>query len=80
MPVSESSLIKRFFSTLGAGAAVELSVGDDCAILRIEDGERIATSVDTQVVGVHFPEQTLPEHIAWRAGTRMLNTKRWPAQ
>jgi thiamine-monophosphate kinase len=67
MPVSEFSLIKRFFSRLGDGEAVDLSVGDDCAILRLEAGERVATSVDTQVAGVHFPEQTLPADIAFRA-------------
>lgn len=67
MPLTEFSLISRFFSHLGRGTAVELGVGDDCAILRLEAGERLATSVDTMLVGVHFPPETLPEHIAWRA-------------
>jgi thiamine-monophosphate kinase len=67
MPVTEFSLINRFFSALGDGEAVDLSVGDDCAILCLEAGERVAASVDTQVAGVHFPERTLPADIAYRA-------------
>jgi thiamine-monophosphate kinase len=67
MPVSEFSLIYRYFSDLGRGAAVDLSVGDDCAILRLEGGERLATSVDTLVEGVHFPADSFPEDIGFRA-------------
>ena len=67
MPTAEFSLIYRYFSDLGRGAAVDLSVGDDCAILRLGEGERLATSVDTMVAGVHFPEETFPEDIGFRA-------------
>jgi thiamine-monophosphate kinase len=67
MPTTEFSLIYRYFSNLGRGAAVDLSVGDDCAILRLGEGERLATSVDTMVAGVHFPEETFPEDIGFRA-------------
>ena len=67
MPVSEFTLIYRYFSALGRGDAVELSVGDDCAILRLAAGERLATSVDTMVEGVHFPADTFPEDIGFRA-------------
>lgn len=67
MPSAEFDLIYRYFSHLGAGAAVDLSVGDDCALLRLEPGERLAVSVDTMVEGVHFPQDTFPEDIACRA-------------
>lgn len=67
MPPSEFSLIDRFFSGLGDGKSVDLSVGDDCAILRLASDERIAVSVDTQVADVHFPAQMLPADIAYRA-------------
>ena len=67
MPATEFSLIYRYFSDLGHGDAVDLSVGDDCAILRLQDGERLATSVDTMVAGVHFPEDSFPEDIGFRA-------------
>jgi thiamine-monophosphate kinase len=63
----EFSLIRRYFSDLGRGAAVDLSVGDDCAIVRLGEGERLATSVDTMVAGVHFPADTFPEDIGFRA-------------
>ena len=66
MPGSEFSLIYRYFSALGRGPAVDLSVGDDCAILRLEPGERLATSVDTMVEGVHFPADSFPEDIGFR--------------
>lgn len=67
MPGAEFSLIYRYFSDLGRGAAVDLSVGDDCAILRLGAGERLATSVDTMVAGVHFPADSFPEDIGFRA-------------
>lgn len=61
MAASEFTLIYRYFSALGSGEAVDLSVGDDCAILRLQKDERLATSVDTVVEGVHFPEDMFPE-------------------
>lgn len=67
MPVSEFDLIYRYFSALGKGEAVDLSVGDDCAILCLAPGERLATSVDTLVAGVHFPEDMFPEDLGFRA-------------
>lgn len=67
MPNSEFSIISRYFSALGGGSAVDLSVGDDCAILRLNEGERLATSTDTLIAGVHFPEDAFPEDIGYRA-------------
>ncbi|MEQ9463137.1 MAG: thiamine-phosphate kinase [Haliea sp.] len=67
MPADEFSLIARYFSAFGAGPAVALGVGDDCAILALEPGERLATSVDTVVAGVHFPPDSLPEDVGYRA-------------
>ncbi len=67
MPLSEFTLIYRYFSALGRGPAVDLSVGDDCAILHLDAGERLATSVDTMVEGVHFPADSFPEDIGFRA-------------
>jgi thiamine-monophosphate kinase len=67
MPGSEFTLIYRYFSALGRGDAVDLSVGDDCAILRLEPGERLATSVDTLVADVHFLADSFPEDIGYRA-------------
>ena len=67
MAADEFSLIARYFSAFGRGDAVQLGVGDDCAILSLRPGERLATSVDTAVEGVHFPDFNLPEDTAYRA-------------
>ena len=67
MPADEFTLIYRYFSALGRGDAVELGVGDDCAILSLQPGERLATSVDSMVEGVHFPVDAFPEDIGYRA-------------
>jgi len=67
MAVSEFSLISRYFSSLGRGEAVDLGVGDDCAILRLPPNRRLATSMDTLVAGVHFPKDAFPEDIGYRA-------------
>ena len=67
MPSPEFTLIARYFSSLGRGPAVDLGVGDDCAILSLQADERLATSIDTLVAGVHFPEEAFPEDIGYRA-------------
>jgi thiamine-monophosphate kinase len=67
MPSSEFAIIARYFSSLGRGPAVDLSVGDDCALLRLNPQERLATSMDTLVEGVHFPKDAFPEDIGFRA-------------
>ncbi|MFT4520903.1 MAG: thiamine-monophosphate kinase [Halioglobus sp.] len=66
MPDSEFSLIYRYFAHLGGGDAVDLSVGDDCALLQLAPGERLAVSVDTMVADVHFPQDSFPEDIGYR--------------
>ena len=67
MPLSEFSIISRYFSSLGRGEAVDLGVGDDCALLRLPPDHRLATSMDTLVSGVHFPKDAFPENIGYRA-------------
>ena len=67
MALGEFELIYRYFSSYGRGSAVEIGVGDDCAILKTEPGEQIVTSVDTMVAGRHFPEGAFPEDIGYRA-------------
>lgn len=64
---SEFELIYRYFSALGRGPGVDLGVGDDCALLRLEPGEQLAASIDTLVAGVHFPDEAFPEDIGYRA-------------
>lgn len=70
--LSEFDIIARYFSNIGfasppGNAAVALSVGDDCAILTVPAGQRLALSIDTLVEGRHFPTGADPFAIAERA-------------
>lgn len=50
-----------------ADSGIETGIGDDCALLRVPDGHRLAVSVDTLVADVHFPASAEPALIAQRA-------------
>ena len=65
--MSEFDIITHYFSSLGAGENVRLSVGDDAAALRVDDGCELLVSTDTSAAGVHFPEDLFPEDIAYKA-------------
>jgi len=69
MAISEFDLIDRFFARAADRSApgVVAGIGDDCAVLQLEPGERLATSIDTQVQGRHFMFDTPPVHIGYRA-------------
>lgn len=64
----EFSIIKQYFSGLGASVPkeVELAIGDDAAIWSPGAGHHIM-SVDTAVAGVHFPVDANWYDIAYRA-------------
>ncbi len=66
---SEFDLITRFFTPdpPGEAAGVTLGVGDDCTLLAPTPGQRLAVSVDTSVVDVHFPGDAPAEAIGHRA-------------
>ena len=65
--MSEFSIIAQYFSSLGAGENVLLSVGDDAAALRVDDGCELIVSTDTSTAGVHFPDDLFPEDIAYKS-------------
>lgn len=65
--MSEFAIITQYFSSFGAGANVLLSVGDDAAALRVDEGCELVVSTDTSVAGVHFPDDLFPEDIAYKA-------------
>jgi len=68
MSLSEFALIGRYLQTLAASAdGVALGIGDDCALLRVPDGQQLAISVATLVAAVHFPPDTPPDKLARRA-------------
>ncbi len=66
-PVSEFSLIDQYFRRCGeCRADVLVGVGDDAAILQAPAG-KLAVCVDTLVEGVHFPSDTDPSDIGYKA-------------
>ncbi|MCW8831248.1 MAG: thiamine-phosphate kinase, partial [Gammaproteobacteria bacterium] len=64
---TEFNLINKYFNYDDAREDVALGVGDDCALLMPSPGKQLAVTVDTLVAGVHFPETTLPEDIAYKS-------------
>ncbi|MCF7967265.1 MAG: thiamine-phosphate kinase [Methylobacter tundripaludum] len=62
MPLSEFSLIRRFFTQQHiANPSTLLGIGDDCALLSIPDGYELAVTTDTMVENVHFFAGADPE-------------------
>ena len=61
MPVSEFSLIDRYFAVQGLHRAdVALGIGDDCAVLRPPADQQLVVTLDTLVADVHFFAATDP--------------------
>ncbi len=52
--MGEFELIRRYFQRLHSHPAVELGIGDDCALLRPSPGHQLAISSDMLVEGRHF--------------------------
>lgn len=67
MGTTEFSLIDKYFTYDSKRDDVALGVGDDCALLTPPQGKQLAVTVDTLVAGVHFPENTSPEDIAYKS-------------
>ncbi len=64
MPLSEFSLIQRFFTQQAVkNASTCLGIGDDCALLAIPNGYELAITTDTMVENVHFFKDTNPEQL-----------------
>lgn len=67
---SEFDIIRQYFTSAvisESRADVVLGIGDDAAILNIQEGHHLVQSVDTLVAGVHFPIETSAEDIAYKA-------------
>lgn len=68
MPVPEFELIQRYFSREGQPqAGIALGIGDDAALLNSPAGQQLVIAIDTLVQGVHFPTNTSPYDIGWKA-------------
>lgn len=64
---SEFDLIARIRARVTGRDDVILGIGDDAAILRMPVGHRLVVAMDTLNVGVHFPAETAPADIGWKA-------------
>jgi thiamine-monophosphate kinase len=64
----EFSLIDRIRQrTAQSRDDVRLGIGDDAALLAVPSGQELAVAIDTLVEGVHFPRDTAPADIGWKA-------------
>lgn len=64
----EFALIRRYFAGLTPlHADIVLGIGDDCALLAPTTDGCLAVTTDTLVAGRHFPLDTAPEDIGWKA-------------
>lgn len=68
MPLGEFQLIDRYFRRdYPKREDVVLGIGDDAAVVRLPSGQELVVAIDTLVAGVHFPDDTAPEVIGYKA-------------
>ncbi|WP_240097464.1 thiamine-phosphate kinase [Thermomonas flagellata] len=67
MSEREFDLIARIRRRVAARADVVLGIGDDCALLAPPPGMLLAVTTDTLNAGVHFPADTAPTDLGWKA-------------
>ena len=67
MSEGEFDLIARIRRRIAARDDVALGIGDDCALLAPPPGMQLAVTMDTLNAGVHFPADTAPADIGWKA-------------
>lgn len=64
---SEFDIIKKYFTFTHHRDDVLLAGGDDCAVVSPPENKQIVITTDTLISGVHFPENTRAEDIAYKA-------------
>lgn len=66
--MDEFQLIRHYFAGLTVGGeGVLLGIGDDAALLSVPAGHELVVTTDTLVAGRHFPIETRPFDIGWKA-------------
>ena len=69
--LDEYLLIQKYFSNIGsaylAERNVELSVGDDAAVLNLNPDTQYINSIDTSIEDIHFLSFISPRDIAYRS-------------
>ncbi|GAB1594529.1 thiamine-phosphate kinase [Lysobacter claricitrinus] len=63
----EFDLIDRIRRRVFARDDVALGIGDDAALLHVPAGRQLVVAMDTLNAGVHFPLDTAPADIGWKA-------------
>lgn len=64
---AEFDLIERIRARAGVRQDVLLGIGDDAALLRVPANRDLVIAMDTLNAGVHFPRDTAPADIGWKA-------------
>ena len=67
MSAQEFDLIARIRARVASRDDVVLGIGDDAAILQVPAGQQLVVAMDTLNAGVHFPDDTSPADIGWKA-------------
>lgn len=66
--MDEFELIRRYFAELTPPRDdIALGIGDDAALLRPPRGHEVVVTTDTLIAGVHFPDDTDPQAVGWKA-------------
>jgi thiamine-monophosphate kinase len=65
--LGEFDLIERIRRRVIARDDVLIGIGDDAAVLAVPAGMQLAVAMDTLNAGVHFPLDTRPADIGWKA-------------
>jgi len=64
----EFDLIARIRARASSGRGdVALGIGDDAAVVSVPAGQQLVVATDALNVGVHFPGNTAPADIGWKA-------------
>lgn len=64
---SEFDVIKKYFTFSDSRDDVILPTGDDCACVSVPENKQLLITTDMLISGVHFPENTCPEDIAYKS-------------
>jgi thiamine-monophosphate kinase len=68
MAASEFELIKQYFQSLtDLDSSIQCGIGDDAAIVKIPQGMDVVLSMDTLLESTHFPAETDPFDIGYKA-------------
>lgn len=67
MAAGEFDLIDRIVARIVTRDDVVLGIGDDAALLQPPAGMQLVVAMDTLNAGIHFPPDTAPADIGWKA-------------